>query len=112
MSGFDKGRIVWTDFFPAEEGIGKGARRDPEAIMFVDIGGGMGHEGLALKKRYPNLPGRFVNQDLPQIVSDQKLHGIESIAHDFFTPQPLKDKHRVEFAPQSPLSCCIHRHYW
>ncbi|KAF6224503.1 hypothetical protein HO133_011080 [Letharia lupina] len=59
--------------------------------MFVDIGGGMVHEGLALKTRYPNPPGRFVNQDLPQIVSDQKLHGIESMAHDFFTPQQLKD---------------------
>lgn len=90
MSGFDEGRTNWTDIFPVEEEIGKGARQDPEAILFVDIGGGMGHEGLALKKRYPNLPGRFVNQDLPQIVSDQKLDGVESMVYDFFTPQPLK----------------------
>ena len=90
MSAFDEGRSNWTDFFPVEEEIGKGARQDPEAIMFVDVGGGMGHEGLALKKRYPDLPGRFVNQDLPQIVSDQKLDGVESMAHDFFTPQPLQ----------------------
>ena len=90
MGAFDEGRSNWTDFFPVEEEIGKGARQDPEAIMFVDIGGGMGHEGLALKKRYPNLPGRFVNQDLPQIVSDLRLDGIECMAHDFFTPQPLK----------------------
>ena len=92
MSGFDQGRTSWTDFFPVEEEIGKGTRHDPDAILFVDIGGGMGHEGLALKKRYPNLPGRFVNQDLPHIVSDQQLDGIESMAHDFFTPQPLKGK--------------------
>ncbi len=65
MSGFDEGRTIWTDFSPVEEQIGRGARHDSEAIVFVDIGGGMGHEGLALKKRYPNLPGRFVNQDLP-----------------------------------------------
>ena len=92
MTGFNEGRTSWTDFFPVEEELGKGARQDPQAIMFVDIGGGMGHEGLALKKRYPDLPGRFVNQDLAQIVSDQKLDGIESMAHDFFTPQPLKGK--------------------
>ena len=92
MSVFNEGRTNWTDYFPVEEAIGKGAWQEPEAILFVDIGGGMGHEGLALKNRYPNLPGRFVNQDLPQIVSDQKLDGIESMAHDFFTPQPLKGR--------------------
>ena len=64
----------------------------------------MGHEGLALKKRYPNLPGRFVNQDLPQIVSEQKLDGIESMAHDFFTPQPLKCKYRVPSSYPMALS--------
>ena len=42
-----------------EEEIGKGARQDSEAVLFVDIGGATGYEGLALKKRYPNLPGRL-----------------------------------------------------
>ena len=92
MSGFDEGRSSWTDFFPVEEEIGKDARQHPEAIMLFEIGGGLGHECLALSKQHLNLPGRFVNQDLPQLVSDQKLDGIESMAHDFFTPQPLKDK--------------------
>lgn len=98
MSGFDEGRTNWTDFFPVEEEICKGARQDQEAIMFIDVGGGMGHEGLALKKRHPNLPGRFINQDLPQIVSEQKLDGVESMAHNFFTPQPLKGRRRLKLA--------------
>ena len=92
MSAFDEGRTKWTEHFPVEQEIGKGARQDREAIMFVDVGGGMGHEGLALKKRYPNLPGRFVNQDLPHVVSGQRLDGVESMAHDFLNPQPLKGK--------------------
>ena len=92
MSAFDEGGTKWTDYSPVEEEICKGARQDPEAIMFVDVGGGMGHEGLALKKRYPHLPGRFVNQDLPQVVTDQLLEGIESMAHDFLNQQPLKGK--------------------
>ena len=92
MTGFDEGKTNWPDFFPVEEEIGKGARQDPEAIIFVDIRGGMGRESLALKKRYPSLPGRFVNQDLPQIVSDQRLDGVESMAYSLFTPQPLKGK--------------------
>lgn len=92
-----------------EEEIGKGARQDPDAITFVDIGGGMGHEALALKNRYPNLPGRFVNQDLPQIVSGQNLDGVESMAHDFFSPQPLRGKHRVKPATRSVITATFNR---
>ena len=91
MSGFNEGRSSWMDIFPVKENLGTDARDDQAAVMFVDIGGGMGHEAVALKKRFPDLPGRFVVQDLPQVVSGQTLVAeVESMAHDFFTPQPLK----------------------
>lgn len=91
MIGYTKGRSSWMDAFPVEESLGKDARDEQAAIMFVDIGGGMGQEAIALKKRFPDLPGRFVVQDLPQIVAKHNLDaGIESMAHDFFTPQPLQ----------------------
>ena len=90
MSAFNEGRSSWADFYPAQKRIGTGARQDPEAIIFVDVGGGIGHECLALKKKYPKWPGRFVNQDLPHIVLTLDLEGVESMAHDFFAPQPLK----------------------
>ena len=91
MTGFDEGRGSWMDFFPVKENLGKGARDDEAAIMFVDVGGGMGHEAVALKKRFPDLPGRFVVQDLPQVVAGLNLDAeIESMAHDFFTVQPLQ----------------------
>ena len=91
MTGFSEGRSSWMDIFPVKEKLGTDARDDQAAIMFVDIGGGMGHEAVALKKRFPDLPGRFVVQDLPEMVSGQNLDAeIEFMAHDFFTPQPLK----------------------
>ena len=91
MTGYTRGRSSWMDTFPVKENLGTDARDDEAAIMFVDIGGGMGQEAVALKKRFPDLPGRFVVQDLPQIVSKHTLDAdIESMAHDFFTPQPLK----------------------
>lgn len=95
ISGFNEGRGSWTDFYPVEKELAAGAKEDPNAIMFVDIGGGTGLEAITLKKNYPNLPGRCVNQDLPHVVEGQKLEaGVESMAHDFFTPQPLKGKYR------------------
>ena len=91
MSAFDEGRTKWTDYFPVEREICEGILQDQETLVFVDVGG-MGDIGTALKKRYPHLPGRIVNQDLPQVVWDQRLDGVESMAHDFLSPQPLKGK--------------------
>ncbi|KAL8792766.1 MAG: hypothetical protein Q9195_004653 [Heterodermia aff. obscurata] len=51
MSGFDEGRTSWVDFYPIEEELAAGAHQDKDAIMFVDIGGGMGHEAVALEKK-------------------------------------------------------------
>ena len=94
MSGFDEGRSSWMDFFPVEEEFGNRARQDQDAIMFIDVGGGIGHEAVAVKKRLPDLPDRFVVQDLLQIVEGQKLDAyVDSMAHDFFTPQPLEGTH-------------------
>ena len=92
MSGFNEGRASWLDFYPVEKNLGAGARPDKDAIMFVDVGGGFGQEAVALKKRHPNLPGRFVVQDLPYAIAGLKLDGIEAMVHDFFQPQPIKGK--------------------
>ncbi|KAL9116664.1 MAG: hypothetical protein Q9187_006812 [Circinaria calcarea] len=78
------------DFFPVEEKLGKGARRDEDAILVVDVGGGFGHQAVALRKRFPNLPGRFVLQDLPNAVASLQLEGMEATVHDFLRLQPLK----------------------
>ena len=93
MSAFDEGRSSWMDFYPVEKELASGIRQDPDAIAFVDVGGGMGHEAVAFRKKYPDLPGRCVVQDLPQVIDGQKLSaGVESMEHDFFTPQPLKGR--------------------
>ncbi|MCJ1321544.1 hypothetical protein MMC15_006889 [Xylographa vitiligo] len=88
MSGFDEGRANWMDFFPVEEKLGNGAHTD--GILFVDVGGGIGHEAIALKNGFPKLPGKFVLQDLPQTVEDLHLEGVEAMAHDFLKPQTIK----------------------
>ncbi|KAL9120610.1 MAG: hypothetical protein Q9187_002836 [Circinaria calcarea] len=90
MSGFNEGRANWMDFFLVEEKLGKGVCRDEDAILFVDVGGGFGHQAVALRKRFPNLPGRFVLQDLPSAVAGLQLEGVEATVHDFLRPQPLK----------------------
>ena len=79
------------DKFPFKGNFGIDTIDGRATILFVDIGGGMGQTGVAVKKRLPDLPRRFVVQDLPQIVSKQNLDAeIRSTTSDFFTPQPLE----------------------
>ncbi|KAJ1561231.1 hypothetical protein HK405_004538 [Cladochytrium tenue] len=73
--------------------VGAGGADTP---LFLDIGGGVGHQALALKTRYPGLVGRVVLQDLPPVIELAKgleqpgFDGIEVMPHDIFTEQPVK----------------------
>lgn len=46
MSGYRQGRPSWMDpnFYPVEEQLIKGMRTSHDAVMLVDIGGGLGHD--------------------------------------------------------------------
>ncbi|KAJ5197301.1 hypothetical protein N7449_007780 [Penicillium cf. viridicatum] len=61
--------------------------------FLVDIGGGLGHDLAGLKRKFPNLPGRLVLEDLPDVIEHAKESiedGIEVVGYDMFTKQPLK----------------------
>ncbi len=91
MSGQREGRANWLDFFPFEERVARNFRGGRGAVMLVDVGGGRGHEVQAIKKRHPNLQGRFVLQDLPGTIQQAlPVLAMEAVAHDFFTAQPIK----------------------
>lgn len=67
----------------------------PDDVLMVDVGGGAGHQCVALRKAHPDLKGRVILQDLPGTIAmvDQNALsnlGIEAQGHDFMTPQPVK----------------------
>jgi hypothetical protein len=60
-------------------------------IVFVDVGGNVGHQSKRLLARHPHLAGRIVVQDLPETVAAAPpTKGLTFAAHDFFTPQPVR----------------------
>ena len=79
----------WFDYFPVDEKL---RVEDASGVAIVDIGGGVGHDLIALQKAHPALQGKFVLEDLSVVVSSVKElpQGIEALAHDMFTPQPVK----------------------
>ena len=88
FSRLNKGE-QWFDFFPVDAKLGI---TDASQTLLVDVGGGIGHDIIAFKKKFPDLRGKLVVQDLAVVVEAVKdlPAGIEAVSHDFFKPQPVK----------------------
>lgn len=99
MTAQREGRDRWLDFFPFPERVGDGFQGgDSQAVMLVDIGGGIGHEVQAIKQYYPSLPGRFILQDTPETLKKAlPVPSMETMEHDFFTKQPVAGARSLPF---------------
>ena len=96
-----KGLNQWYEMVPVASILGPNARKDPNAVLFVDVGGGKGHEAINLHEAHPDIPGRLILQDLPSMIDrirEDPPKGIELMPYDFFTPQPIKGQRSVKVA--------------
>jgi len=90
------------DYYPVEERLIKGYDSSISDVMFVDLGGNWGNKVIAVKDRFPHMPGRLIVQDLPySIESAPKTDKAELTVHDFFQPQPVKRMY-------SDISCSVY----
>lgn len=78
----------WFEIYPIEELI---ATSHSSQVFLVDVGGGVGHQIIDLKKHYPKV-GRMIVEDIEAVTKTiQDLpDGIEALTADFFHPQPIK----------------------
>lgn len=88
-SSYRRSEKNWFDFFPVEEKL---KLENPSDILLVDVGGCQGEDLYNFKKKFPNLPGRLVLQDLPHVIEAGKIpNEIEGQGYDFFDEQPVKN---------------------
>lgn len=81
-------RGLWISEYPFEH---ETKSWDPEAPVFVDIGGNVGYYCALFKKTLPDVPGRVILEDLPSTIDQAlKTPGVETVGHDFFKPQPIR----------------------
>jgi hypothetical protein len=77
------------DVMPLDYSMTKGH----EGPVFVDIGGNTGQQAGRLLAKHPDLTGRVVVQDREETIkSSPGVKGVQMMAHDFFSPQPVKGK--------------------
>jgi hypothetical protein len=80
----------WLQVCPVPE---EAAGCPPERPLYVNVGGGVGHQCAEFNERYPDLPGRVILQDLPHSVAEAlETPGVENMAHNFFEAQPVRGK--------------------
>lgn len=79
-------------FYPVQERLMQGIKSGKGEVAVVDIGGNVGYDLQELKSKHPNLPGRLVLQDRPDIIAKAAAtgEGFEAMSYDFFTEQPIK----------------------
>ena len=90
MASRREGKPRWFDIYPVEQELSGPEGED--AVMLVDIGGNQGHDLINLKTKHPDLQGRLVLQDLPDVVAKANFNdtSIAAMGHNFFDPQPIK----------------------
>jgi hypothetical protein len=80
--------LSWLSVYPVEQ---ETQGLDPSRAVYVNIGGGVGHQCAQFKEKYPSVPGRVILQDMPHSIAKAlPTPGVENMAHDFFQPQPIQ----------------------
>ena len=86
--------LSWMDKYPLDETLSKNASATENAIFFVDVGGGDGHDLQEMCRRYPLIDKRMILQEQASVISDlvnkQLNPKTELMVHDFFEEQPIK----------------------
>ncbi|KAL8751875.1 MAG: hypothetical protein Q9199_006131 [Rusavskia elegans] len=91
MKGRREGSISWLDFYPFAENVLADAAADPEAVLVVDVGGGLGHGLVEINEKFSQRKGRLILQDHPKTIEQAGIGAgvFELMAHDFFKSQPV-----------------------
>lgn len=85
---------TWLDVVDFRSELGQG--RAAGEVAFVDVGGGVGHQCAAFKKKFPGLEGRVVLQDRPEVLEKAlPVEGMEKQSYDFLTEQPVIGEYRA-----------------
>jgi demethylsterigmatocystin 6-O-methyltransferase len=88
MSAQHDRKMTWLDVVNFREFVGGATTTTP---IFVDVGGGIGHQCALLQRRYPDLAGRIILQDSASVVSRAlPTPGVDATIYDFWSPQPVQ----------------------
>ena len=82
------GMPTWLDKYPYLE---KTLDLKPDQAQFVDVGGGVGYQSIALREALPaDITNKIIVQDQAPLVAQAiRKPGVENMIHDFWKQQPV-----------------------
>ncbi|KAI9700890.1 MAG: hypothetical protein M1820_006651 [Bogoriella megaspora] len=93
MQGHFSGkRLDWLSWFPLEKVVSEGFDETQSEYLFVDVGGGRGHQAQAVRTRCKDVKGKVVLEDLPGVIGDAgEIDGdIVKVKQDFFEKNQIQ----------------------
>lgn len=103
-------RATISSLFPVEatvkphDDFAGDAVSQEDDVLLVDIGCGQGNALSEVRGMRPDLKGRMIAQDLPEVVQRRGAagEGVENMVHNFLEPQPVKGTIPLYLSTQSP----------
>ncbi|KAK8129181.1 S-adenosyl-L-methionine-dependent methyltransferase [Apiospora kogelbergensis] len=87
---------TWLDVLDFKTELGCDA--EATDVMFVDVGGGNGSQCAGLRRAWPDMTGKMILQDKPQVLERAlQVEGVEKMGHDFVREQPVKNARAYYF---------------
>lgn len=77
----------WYEIFPAKQKLSSSSSGAAGDVLLVDVAGGQGYWSQQFRHAFPHVPSRVIVQDQPHVIID--LADVETMAYDFFSPQPV-----------------------
>jgi hypothetical protein len=93
LDAFTRDRTGWLGICSAHGRLSANEQNDRR--VYVDIGGSLGRDALMFRRRFPNVNGKTIAQDIPKVIADASKalppnSGLELEGADFFESQPMK----------------------
>ena len=95
MQGHFSGkRLDWLEWFPLQSAVLSDYSTKQGPFLFVDVGGGRGHQAHSVKTKFPRAQGTVVLEDLPHVIDNGiDLHpDVVKVKQDFFEENSIKGK--------------------
>ncbi|KAL3441960.1 S-adenosyl-L-methionine-dependent methyltransferase [Aspergillus insuetus] len=85
MGVYAQGRVRWMNrgFYPVYEQLIAGMQISDDDVLLVDVGGSFGHDLSDFRRKWPDVPGQLVLQDLPEPVKGARAYYMHSVLHDW-----------------------------
>ena len=84
----------WLDIYSHEELLKVGPQdvlSAESSVILVDVGGNVGRDLDRFRVAHPELAGRLVLQDRPEVIANAiNPEPVQKMGYDFFQPQPIK----------------------